>query len=79
MDIVALTKGKFGQAYTLDLTTQSGRKLQPFQNDGITQQIAINGVGRGQADKVKVRWKASYKVGGEPRMEQGEVPPLGVA
>ena len=28
---------------------------------------------------VKMRWKASYKVGGEPFNEQGEVPPLGIA
>ena len=50
-----------------------------MQVDGIRQPMEIHGVPKGQADKVKIRWKASYKVDGEPRTEQGEVPPLGIA
>jgi ADP-ribosylation factor-binding protein GGA len=49
-----------------------------MQSEGITQPIEIHGVVKGQADKVKVRWKASYRSGGEPRQDQGEVPPLGI-
>ncbi|MDI1484939.1 MAG: ARF-binding protein [Ramalina farinacea] len=71
---VAVTKG-----LTLKLTPQSGRTLLPSQKDGITQPITINGVQRGQANTIKMRWKASYKVAGELRQEQGEVPPLGIA
>ncbi|KAL8788393.1 MAG: hypothetical protein Q9195_007311 [Heterodermia aff. obscurata] len=71
---VAVTK-----AYTLKLIPQSGRTLQPSQLNGITQSIEIHGVSRGQTSMVKMRWKASYKVAGEPVNEQGEVPPLGVA
>ena len=64
------------QAFTLKLTPQSGRKLQPFQKNGITQPIEIHGVAKGQSSSVKVRWKASYKAAGDLRQEQGEVPPL---
>ncbi|KAL9133463.1 MAG: hypothetical protein Q9175_005353 [Cornicularia normoerica] len=71
---VAVTKG-----FTLKLTPQSGRTLQPNQKDGITQHIVLNGVARGQANSAKIRWKASYRVAGELRQEQGEVPPLGIA
>ncbi|KAL8825803.1 MAG: hypothetical protein Q9191_004194 [Dirinaria sp. TL-2023a] len=71
---VAVTK-----AYTLRLVPQSGRTLQPSQQDGITQNIEINGVAKGQTSMVKMRWKASYRLAGELRNEQGEVPPLGIA
>ncbi|KAK4695365.1 ADP-ribosylation factor-binding protein GGA, partial [Lecanoromycetidae sp. Uapishka_2] len=71
---VAVTKG-----FTLKLTPQSGRTLQPNQKDGITQPIAVTGVSKGQANSVKMRWKASYKVAGDLRHEQGEVPSLGIA
>lgn len=53
--------------------------MQPNQKDAITQHIAINGVAHGQAGNVKMRWKASYKVAGDLRQEQGEVPSLGIA
>ncbi|KAF6235505.1 hypothetical protein HO173_006188 [Letharia columbiana] len=71
---VAVTKG-----FMLKLTPQSGRTLQPNQKYGITQHIVLNGVARGQANSAIIRWKASYKVAGELRQEQGEVPPLGIA
>ncbi|KAL8785719.1 MAG: hypothetical protein Q9213_003186 [Squamulea squamosa] len=71
---VAVTK-----SYTLHLTPQSGRTLQPNEQNGITQPIEINGVPRGSGKNVKMRWKASYKVGGEMKMEQGEVASLGVS
>lgn len=67
------------QAYNLKLTPQSGRRLQPLQNNGITQPIEIHGVAKGQAERVKIRWKASYKAAGDVRQDQGEVPPLGIA
>ncbi|KAL8921950.1 MAG: hypothetical protein Q9172_003764 [Xanthocarpia lactea] len=70
---VAVTK-----SYTLHLTPQSGRTLQPNQLNGITQPIEINGVPRGSGNTVKMRWKASYKIGGEMKMEQGEVASLGI-
>ena len=63
----------------MKLKPQSGRTLQPNQRNGITQPIEVNGVMKGQANLVKMRWKSSYKVGDEVRQEQGEVPPLGIA
>ena len=71
---IAVTKG-----FTLNLKPQSGRTLQPNQKDGIQQAILVNGVVRGQANSVKMRWKASYKIAGDLRQEQGEVPSLGIA
>ena len=71
--IVADTISK---AYSLKLTPQSGRKLAPYQTNGITQPIEIHGVAKGQSANVKIRWKASYKAAGDLRQEQGEVPPL---
>ena len=50
-----------------------------MQQNGISQPIAVQGVARGQADRVRVRWKASYKLNGEARQEQGEVGSLGIA
>ncbi|MCJ1421039.1 hypothetical protein MMC32_007401 [Xylographa parallela] len=71
---VAVTK-----AYSLKLTPQSGRKLQPFQKNGITQPIEVHGVMKGESSNVKIRWKTSYKAAGDLRQEQGEVPPLLIA
>ncbi len=52
--------------------------LHPKQKDAITQHIEIDGVAKGQANSIKIRWKASYKVEGFVREEQGEVPALGI-
>ncbi|KAL8746121.1 MAG: hypothetical protein Q9190_001815 [Brigantiaea leucoxantha] len=71
---VAVTKG-----YTLRLTLQSGRSLQPLQKDGIRQEIVIENVPRGQGNQVKVKWKSSYKLGGVEKGEQGEIGGVGVA
>lgn len=68
----------FPQGFTLQLTPQSGRTLQPHRKDVITQTIKIDGVFKGQASAVKMRWKASYVIKGESHQEQGEVPPLGI-
>ncbi|MCJ1311440.1 hypothetical protein MMC25_005111 [Agyrium rufum] len=66
--------------YTFQVAvTKSGRKLAPFQERGITQPIEIHGVNKGQASNVKIRWKASYKVGSVVKQEQGEVPPLNIS
>ena len=68
----------FIQGLTLRLSPQSGRTLQPHQEDGITQTIEINDVPKGQANSVKMRWKASYNMKGQVHQEQGEVPALGI-
>ncbi|MCJ1449055.1 MAG: hypothetical protein MMC23_009574 [Stictis urceolatum] len=71
---VAITK-----AYSLKLTPQSGRKLLPMQENGITQPIEIHGIAPGETERAKIRWKISYKAAGNMQQDQGEVPPLGVA
>ncbi|MCJ1342944.1 hypothetical protein MMC31_001133 [Peltigera leucophlebia] len=70
---VAVSKG-----FSLRLTPQSGRILHPLQKYAIAIPIEINGVAKGQANSVKMRWKASYKVAGDLRQEQGDVPTLGI-
>ncbi|KAF2835967.1 VHS-domain-containing protein [Patellaria atrata CBS 101060] len=71
---LAVTKG-----YQLALNPQSSRSLTPNQANGITQSIKLHGVERGKGTGVKMRWKASYTVGGERKEEQGEIPGLGVS
>ncbi|KAI9707651.1 MAG: hypothetical protein M1836_000612 [Candelina mexicana] len=71
---VAVSKG-----YSLKLDPQSGRILLPHQRNGVTQVIRLNGVERGKGNSVKMRWKASYKVGTEMKEENGELAALGIA
>lgn len=58
---------------------QTGTSLLPIQRDGISQVIFLNGVAYGQGNNVKMRWRLSYKLGGESKQEQGEIPTLGIA
>lgn len=66
------------QGYTLSLLPQSSRTLSPKQQNGITQTIRLQGVERGKGTSVKMRWRASYGVGGKQMNEQGEIVGLGV-
>ncbi|KAK6592452.1 VHS domain-containing protein [Botrytis cinerea] len=70
----AVTKG-----YTLRLQPQSGRRLNPHQESGITQKIYLQGVEHGKGDQVKMRWKCSYKLGAQNSNEQGEIASLGIS
>ncbi|KJX97763.1 vhs domain-containing protein [Zymoseptoria brevis] len=65
---LAVTKG-----FSLKLEPQSSRNLAPKQQDGITQIIRLQGVERGKAGNVKMRWRAGYTVGGKQTNEQGEL------
>ncbi|KAF2767094.1 VHS-domain-containing protein [Teratosphaeria nubilosa] len=71
---LAVTKG-----YTLHLQPQSSRTMAPNQQHGITQTIRLQGVERGKGTAVKMRWRASYSLAGQPVNEQGEVVGLGVS
>ena len=58
---------------------QSGRFLQAHQKDGISQIIRVTGAPAGSAQGLKMRWKASYKVGTGPiNEEQGVIEGLPV-
>ena len=41
--------------------------------------MLIDGIDVGKGNSVKIRFKLSYKLGGEAREEQGMVPSLGIA
>ncbi|KAJ5224928.1 uncharacterized protein N7469_008431 [Penicillium citrinum] len=66
------------KAYTLHLKPQSGRDIAPQQQQGVSQEMVLDGVDSGKGNSVKIRFKVSYKVGNEAREEQGMVPALGV-
>ncbi|KAI9743257.1 MAG: hypothetical protein M1818_003103 [Claussenomyces sp. TS43310] len=65
--------------YSLKMEPQSGRRLDAFEKQGITQVISLNGVNQGSGNSVKLRWRVSYKVGTEVKNEAGEVASLGIA
>ncbi|KAI5817502.1 VHS domain-containing protein [Pyronema omphalodes] len=68
------------KAYTLNMQPQTGRMLQPNQKDGIRQVIQVAGAPVGTGGQVKMRWKASYRVGNGPiNEEQGVIEGLPVA
>ncbi|CAG8950825.1 hypothetical protein HYFRA_00003041 [Hymenoscyphus fraxineus] len=67
------------KSYTLKLQPQSGRRLNAHEQSGISQQIFLHGVEPGQGDSVKLRWKASYKLGPQLINEQGEIASLGIS
>ncbi|KAF2129848.1 VHS-domain-containing protein [Dothidotthia symphoricarpi CBS 119687] len=71
---VAASKGA-----QLQLEPQSGVTLGPNQKSGITQNIRVNNVQRGSGASVKMRWRASYSLGGQQKNEMGEIPSLGVS
>ncbi|KAK4549145.1 hypothetical protein LTR36_007602 [Oleoguttula mirabilis] len=67
------------KAYTLHLQPQSSRHLAPHQQSpGITQTIRLQGCERGKGTSVKMRWRATYVLGGRQVNEQGELVGLGV-
>jgi len=71
----------FTQGYELQLQPQSGRSLQPRQNAGVTQKIQVFRAGnRSQrVESIKLRWRVSYKVGGDLKQEMGEISEFSVA
>ncbi|KAG5921236.1 hypothetical protein E4U61_007017 [Claviceps capensis] len=74
---LAVTKG-----YELQLKPQTGRDLAPKQSRGITQQVDVWHAGSRtqKVESVKLRWRATYKVGGtEQKAETGEIPEFSIA
>ncbi|KAK4124583.1 VHS-domain-containing protein [Parathielavia appendiculata] len=73
---LAVTKG-----YELQLKPQSGRTLAPKQSRGVTQSMHVCHAGARdkRVETIKLRWRVSYKVGGELRQEMGEIPEFSVA
>lgn len=66
------------KAYTLQLKPQSSRELAPQKRHAVQQEILLKGVPLGKGNQVKMRFKVSYEMNGQPQEQQGTVPPLGV-
>ena len=67
------------KSYSLQLKPQTGREMAPNQKNAIQQEILLSGVPFGKGNAVKMRFKISYLVNGQPHDEQGNIPPLGIA
>lgn len=80
MPVTELTfQAAVSKTFNLKMERQTGTALAPLQRGGISQTIFLNGVSYGQGSNVKLRWRLSYKLGGDLKQEQGEVSALGVA
>ncbi|KAF2966554.1 hypothetical protein GQX73_g7001 [Xylaria multiplex] len=73
---LAVTKG-----FELKLQLQSGRRLQPHQDNGVTQVIQVWHAGDAtkKVDSVRLRWKVSYNWGTEAKGETGDIPEFSIA
>ncbi|KAI0425766.1 ADP-ribosylation factor-binding protein GGA2 [Xylaria sp. FL1042] len=73
---LAVTKG-----YELKLQPQTGRELQPNQDNGVTQAIQIWHAGEParKVESARLRWRVSYKWGAETKAEMGEIPEFSIA
>ncbi|KAI1147320.1 ADP-ribosylation factor-binding protein GGA2 [Nemania diffusa] len=73
---LAVTKG-----YELKLQPQTGRILQPHQENGVTQVIQVWHAGDAarKVDSARLRWRVSYKWGVETKAETGEIPEFSIA
>lgn len=67
------------QAYRLQLRPQSGREISALQQNGVQQEMLVDGVEPGQGNAMKMRFRVSYVAGGQVKEEQGMVPPLGIS
>jgi len=67
------------KAYSLHLKPQSGREISPKARNAVSQEILLDGVPVGKGNVVKMRYKVSYELNGQPQEEQGNVPSLGIA
>ncbi|KAI1346726.1 ADP-ribosylation factor-binding protein GGA2 [Xylaria sp. FL0043] len=73
---LAVTKG-----YELKLQPQTGRELQPNQENGVTQAIQVWHAGEPakKVESARLRWRVSYKWGAETKTEMGEIPEFSIA
>lgn len=67
------------QAYRLQLRPQSGQEISALQQNGVQQEMLVDGVEPGQGSSAKMRFRVSYVVGEQRKEEQGMVPPLGIS
>ncbi|KAL9625101.1 MAG: hypothetical protein Q9160_000830 [Pyrenula sp. 1 TL-2023] len=67
------------KGYTLNLRPQTGRDIPPNAKNAVSQEVLLNNIEPGKGSTVKLRFKVSYQVGGQPQEEQGSVPSLGIS
>ncbi|KAJ5625644.1 hypothetical protein N7510_001953 [Penicillium lagena] len=67
------------KSYTLQLRPQSGRDIAAMQQNGVQQDMLLDGIDAGKGNSVKLRFRVSYKVGASAHEEQGMVPSLGIS
>lgn len=69
------------QGYELQLKPQTGRTLEAKQSRGVTQTVDVWHAGdkSKKVQAIKLRWKVTYKVGGEAKSEMGEIPEFSIA
>lgn len=69
------------QGYELQLNLQSGRTLAPNRAGSVTQMGYVSHAGDKQrkVDSIKLRWRVSYKVGGQEKNETGDIPEFTIA
>jgi ADP-ribosylation factor-binding protein GGA len=63
------------------LNPQTGRTLEPKQSKGVTQTVNVWHAGdrNRKVESIKLRWRVSYKIGGEKMNDVGEIPEFGLA
>lgn len=67
------------KSYSLQLQPQSGKDLPPQQPNAVTQNMLVQNVPQGKGTSVRIRFKASYLLGGMPQEEQGMISSLQIA
>jgi ADP-ribosylation factor-binding protein GGA len=50
-----------------------------MQQNGVQQDMLLDGIDAGKGNSVKLRFRVSYKVGASAHEEQGMVPSLGIS
>ncbi|KAI1188593.1 ADP-ribosylation factor-binding protein GGA2 [Nemania serpens] len=72
---LAVTKG-----YELKLQPQTGRILQPNQDNGVTQAIQVWHAGDAtrKVDSARLRWRVSYTWGADTKTEMGDIPEFSI-
>jgi ADP-ribosylation factor-binding protein GGA len=63
------------QGFENQLQPQTGRALSPNQKYGVTQSMQVWHLGdrTRKVESIKLRWRVSYKLGGETKTEMGDV------
>ncbi|KAI0104323.1 ADP-ribosylation factor-binding protein GGA2 [Nemania sp. FL0031] len=65
----------------LNLQLQTGRTLQPHQDNGVTQMVQVWHAGDAtrKVDSARLKWRVKYKWGSEMKTEMGDIPEFSIA